>query len=485
MHWPSGYGTLRLNNQCGQTLQGHTQGVTSVAYSPDGRHIVSGSRDNTVRIWDSQTGQPVGQPLQGHTDYVWSVAYSPDGRHIVSGSWDKTVRIWDSQTGQPVGQPLQGHTHHVLSVAYSPDGRHIVSGSSDKTVRIWDSQIGQQNHTDWVQSVEYSLESRSVPISTLSQSDYQETASMLSSSLLQNQSSNFLDSRQILTIPPDAEGTAIKVDWGNFVFGENWTQIWDDDPSHDKHLYNKYLHKSGTQKSAGAGGAGAGAGGTGKVQVLVRVAVPIGVRRALLALSYLHYLIKLPPTSFANLAFKASSALRASGKSCWLMDLDWGWVEPTDPEDNLEPRSPVLCFRHYLHRVSNYRHRRSVTRLICGNLCPTTFRSSPGRCPKPDDIFDLKCCRACRQHYETPEHVLLQCLHVQEIVDLRRKFLSSVNIDPNLERSDSHCFELLKSLLFSWDRNACTSKFVNDVLKLWKDGNNIERDGEDSDDERE
>ncbi|THU87361.1 hypothetical protein K435DRAFT_867370 [Dendrothele bispora CBS 962.96] len=200
-----------------------------------------------------------------------------------------------------------------------------------------------------------------------------------------------------------------------------------------------WYHGRGTQKSAGAGGAGAGAGGTGT---------------------------------------GAGAGAGVGTGGC-------GWVEPTDPEDNLEPRSPVLCFRRYLHRVSNYRHRRSVTRLICGNLCPTTFRSSPGRCPKPDDIFDLKCCRACRQHYETPEHVLLQCLHVQEIVDLRRKFLSSVNIDPNLERSDSHCFELLKSLLFSWDRNACTSKFVNDVLKVWKDGNNIERDGEDSDDERE
>ncbi|THU84191.1 hypothetical protein K435DRAFT_783911 [Dendrothele bispora CBS 962.96] len=114
-----------------------------------------------------------------------------------------------------------------------------------------------------------------------------------------------------------------------------------------------------------------------------------------------------------------------------------------------------------------------------------TFRSSPGRRPKPEDVFDLKCCRGCRQQYETPEHVLLQCLHVPEIVDLRHRFLSSVNIDPNLERSESHCFELLKSLLFSWDWIACTASFVNDVLKVWKDGNNIEREGEDSDEERE
>ena len=71
----------------------------------------------------------VGSPLQGHTDSVSSVAFSPDGRHIVSGSFDKTIRVWDVQTGGQVGNPLQGHTSSVNSVAFSPDGRHIVSGS--------------------------------------------------------------------------------------------------------------------------------------------------------------------------------------------------------------------------------------------------------------------------------------------------------------------------------------------------------------------
>ncbi|THU78247.1 hypothetical protein K435DRAFT_876845, partial [Dendrothele bispora CBS 962.96] len=142
----------------GQPLQGHTKIVRSGIYSPDSRHIVSGSDDNTVRIWDSETGQPVGQPLHGHTGGVNSVVYSPDNRHIASGSDDKTVRIWESQTGEPVGQPLQGHTDRVWSVAYSPDSRHIVSGSDDSTVRIWESQTGQpvgqplQGHTARVSS---------------------------------------------------------------------------------------------------------------------------------------------------------------------------------------------------------------------------------------------------------------------------------------------------------------------------------------------
>jgi len=110
-------------------LQGHTSSVNSVAFSPDGRYIVSGSGDSTIWLWDAQTGKQVGHPLQGHTSSVNSVAFSPDGRHIVSGSWDKTIQLWNAQIGGQVGNPLQGHTGSVLSVAFSPDGRHIVSGS--------------------------------------------------------------------------------------------------------------------------------------------------------------------------------------------------------------------------------------------------------------------------------------------------------------------------------------------------------------------
>ena len=126
-----------------QVLQGHEQGVRTVAFSPDGRHIVSGSDDETIRLWDAQTGGQVGNPLKGHTDFITSVAFSPDGRHIVSGSRDETIRLWDAQTGGQVGN-FQGHTSFVSSVVFSPDGRHIVSGSWDKTIRIWDAQTGGQ-----------------------------------------------------------------------------------------------------------------------------------------------------------------------------------------------------------------------------------------------------------------------------------------------------------------------------------------------------
>jgi hypothetical protein len=117
-------------------LQGHTYGVKSVAFSPDGKHIVSGSLDNTVRMWDAQTGKLVSDPFEGHTNGVNSVTFSPDGKHIVSGSDDNTIKMWDAQTGKLVSYPLEGHTNGVNSVAFSPDGKHIVSGSDDNTIRM-------------------------------------------------------------------------------------------------------------------------------------------------------------------------------------------------------------------------------------------------------------------------------------------------------------------------------------------------------------
>ncbi|KAJ5547510.1 hypothetical protein N7513_004744 [Penicillium frequentans] len=144
---------------CLQTLEGHSKWVSSIAWSPDGSRLASGSDDNTVRIWDPATGQSV-STLEGHSRWVSSIAWSPDGSRLASGSFDNTVRIWDPATGQSMFT-LEGHSRSVKSIAWSPDGSRLASGSDDNTVRIWDPAIGHrvstlEGHSDWVHLIAWS-----------------------------------------------------------------------------------------------------------------------------------------------------------------------------------------------------------------------------------------------------------------------------------------------------------------------------------------
>jgi WD40 repeat protein/serine/threonine protein kinase len=118
----------------------HKDEVYTVAFSPDGRRLVSGSRDGTARLWDVNGGTPIGRPL-AHGAEVCSVAWRPDGRVVLTGSHDGTARLWDAATGAPLGAPLAIGAK-VRLVAFSPNGKLAATAAEDGTVRMWDAANG-------------------------------------------------------------------------------------------------------------------------------------------------------------------------------------------------------------------------------------------------------------------------------------------------------------------------------------------------------
>ncbi|CAG8492194.1 14791_t:CDS:10 [Funneliformis mosseae] len=129
-----------------ERLEGHKDSVYSVAFAPDGKTLVSGSLDKTLKLWDmshpGRNNNGSGQKNQskttftGHKDFVLSVAVSPDGRWVVSGSKDRGVQFWDPQTAQTQFM-LQGHKNSVISVALSQTGKLFATGSGDCRARVW------------------------------------------------------------------------------------------------------------------------------------------------------------------------------------------------------------------------------------------------------------------------------------------------------------------------------------------------------------
>ena len=128
----------------GQLIRSHagpSDGVYCVAYSPDGRRIATdGGSANTVQLWDAASGALI-RTLPGHAALVVSLAFSPGGGRIASASSDETIKLWDAETGREV-RTLRGHSKGINRLAYSPDGRRLASASHDGTVKLWDAASG-------------------------------------------------------------------------------------------------------------------------------------------------------------------------------------------------------------------------------------------------------------------------------------------------------------------------------------------------------
>lgn len=145
-----------------QAYGGHSDSIEGVAISPDGKFVLTGSDDQTARLWDLSTGKEIVQ-FTGHKDKVNSVAFSFDGKYALTASDDKIARLWDTTTGKEVRQFV--HTHKVKGAVFSPDGNYVLTGSSDSIAYLWDATTGGEirqfvGHENNVNSVAFSSDGK-------------------------------------------------------------------------------------------------------------------------------------------------------------------------------------------------------------------------------------------------------------------------------------------------------------------------------------
>jgi WD40 repeat protein len=146
-----------------RTFKGHTSDIESVAFSPDGHYALYGSEDNTMKLWDVSSGAEI-RTFKGHTSNIESISFSPDGRYALSASLDFTIKLWEVSSGDEI-RTFKGHSYFVISVFFSPDGRYALSGSWDKTMKLWDVSSGAEirtfkGHTSYITSVSLSPDGR-------------------------------------------------------------------------------------------------------------------------------------------------------------------------------------------------------------------------------------------------------------------------------------------------------------------------------------
>ncbi|OYD96523.1 hypothetical protein CDG76_07035 [Nostoc sp. 'Peltigera membranacea cyanobiont' 210A] len=156
---------ISLECTLGSWNYGHSEAVLTLAISPDGQFLVSGSNDNTIKVWNLKSGKEI-FTLSGHSGQVNSVAVSLDSQTLVSCSYDKTIKIWNLKTGEEIST-IKASSGYVLSVAICPDKQTLISGGSDKRVRQWNMNTGEYirtlaTHINTVTSVAISLDGSTI-----------------------------------------------------------------------------------------------------------------------------------------------------------------------------------------------------------------------------------------------------------------------------------------------------------------------------------
>ncbi|MCZ8308757.1 MAG: NACHT domain-containing protein [Microcystis sp. LE19-98.1E] len=146
-------------------LLGHNDSVLSVSFSPDGKTLASGSHDNTIKLWNVETGEEI-RTLTGHNEGVNSVSFSSDGKTLATGSFENTIKLWNLETGQEIST-LSGHNASISRVSFSRDGKTLATGSSDKTIKLWNVETGQEirtltGHNDSISSVSFSPDGKTL-----------------------------------------------------------------------------------------------------------------------------------------------------------------------------------------------------------------------------------------------------------------------------------------------------------------------------------
>ncbi|MEE8234785.1 MAG: WD40 repeat domain-containing protein [Nitrospirales bacterium] len=126
-----------------KTFRGHTHGVWTVAFAPDGLTLASGGSDRYVRLWDIETGRVL-KSLRGHTHDIRQVAFSPDGQTLATASEDRTIRLWNPQSGETTRLLFTRYDHSVCSISFSPDGLMLARAGQNKDIKIWEVTTGTE-----------------------------------------------------------------------------------------------------------------------------------------------------------------------------------------------------------------------------------------------------------------------------------------------------------------------------------------------------